>query len=172
MTKYTTAELNTKIENALRGFFCEDIDLLCHDAHEISITHKLAEHLQHQFGDLKVDCEYNRLGDDPKELPDNSNRRPDIVVHKRGCKGSNTLVVEVKKSNSDDRSDDDYKLREFTRESGCYEYELGLFLVFDVENKVLECAEFYQDGEKIEPCYCGSLLKKFGSTTSGQQIDD
>ena len=171
MTEYTTAGLHAKVGNALREFFREDIDLLCLDAHEISITHKLAEHLQRQFEGLKVDCEYNRLGDDPKELPDNSKRRPDIVVHKRGCKGSNTLVVEVKKSNSDDQSDDDYKLREFTRDSGCYEYRLGLFLVFDVDNKVLECAEFYQGGEKIEPCCCESLLEKFGSTTSGQQID-
>ena len=96
MTKYTTPGMHTKVGNALRGFFCEDIDLLCLDAHEISITHKLAEHLQRQFEGLKVDCEYNRLGDDLKKLSDNQNVRPDIVVHKRGCKGSNELVVEVK----------------------------------------------------------------------------
>ena len=143
-----TPELHMKVETALREFFCEDIDLLCLDAHEISITHKLAEHLQRQFEGLKVDCEYNRLGDDFKKLSDDQNVRPDIVVHKRGCKGSNELVVEVKKSNAKDQSHDEDKLKELTCVQGDYEYRLGLFLEFGVRNQSgLKHAECFQDGE-------------------------
>ncbi len=125
-----TPELHMKVETALREFFCKDIDLLCLDAHERSITHKLAEHLQRQFSNLKVDCEYNRHFDHPKQLycncdpktsrchPNTTNTAclrahtiyPDIVVHDRGVDDSNALVIEVKKSNVDDADHDKYKL--------------------------------------------------------------
>ena len=183
MKEYTTAELLTKVETALREFFDKDIDLLCLDAHEISITHKIAEHLQRRFKDLKVDCEYNRRGrnlerpgDNLKKLLDNRNRRPDIVVHKRGCKSSNTLVVEVKKSNSEALNDDGYKLEELTRVRGDFGYRLGLFLEFGVgDQSGLNHAECYQDGEKQceekQSCRCRSLVEEFGSSQSGQRID-
>ena len=72
-----------------------------------------------------MDCEYNRLDDDLKKLSDNGNVRPDIVVHKRGCKGSNELVVEVKKSNTVAQIHDEDKLKEFTGVQGDYGYRLG-----------------------------------------------
>ncbi len=173
MTKYTTAGLHAKVGNALSEFFREDIDLLCLNAHEISITHKLAEHLQREFEGLKVDCEYNRLGDDPKKVSDDQKVRPDVVVHKRGRKGSNELVVEVKKSNSEDQSDDEYKLKEFTRDPGCYEYQLGLFLKFGVRKQSgLKHAECYQCGKKTpSSCpYCKSLLNSFNPSTINTTI--
>ena len=180
MTKYTTTELLTKVENALREFFCKDIDLLCLDAHEVSITHKLAEQLQRQFKHLKVDCEYNRRGhnlehpaDNLKKLLDNRNRRPDIVVHKRGCKGSNTLVVEVKKSNSDAQNDDEYKLEELTRVRGDFGYRLGLFLEFGVgDQSGLNHAECYQDGELQTCCCCKRLKKVFCPSAIKARMND
>ena len=166
MTNYTATELHMKLERALHEFISNDIDLLCLDAHEISITHKLAEHLQRQFRSLKVDCEYNRLGDDQKKLLDDHKVRPDIIVHQRGRKGSNTLVVEVKKTNSDAQNNDEFRLKEFTRDRGCYEYGSGLFLVFDVRGQSgLKHAECYRGGEKINPCCCcGSLVEEFESS--------
>ncbi len=166
--EYTTSGLHAKVGNALGEFFCQDIDLLCLDTHEISITHKLAEHLQRRFEDLKVDCEYNRrvnnlerLDDNLKKLSDDRNRRPDIVVHKRGCKGSNTLVVEVKKSNSGAQSDDEYKLEELTRVQGDYGYQLGLFLEFGVgDQNGLIHAECYENGMKKRSCCDCKRLKK------------
>ena len=181
MTKYTTSKLHTKVENALREFFCKDDDLLCRDVNERSVTHKLAEHLQRQFKGLNVDCEYNRYGDDdPKRLvvaPGSTQTDcveaktvyPDIIVHKRGHDCSNELVIEVKKSNGRDASCDMDKLSGFTdhepRGKYKYDYTLGLFLVFDVDNKVLESVECFQCGKKIKPCCCcGSLVEKFGSS--------
>ena len=177
MTKYTTAGLHTKVGNALRDFFCEDKELLCLKANERSITHKLAEDLQRQFSDLKVDCEYNRHGIDKKELSfalgttatDCEHAKtvyPDIIVHKRRCDSSNKLVIEVKKSNGGNATHDKKKLLVFTKPRGGYEYQLGLFLEFDVgEQSGLKHAECYQGGEKIEPCCCcGSLVEKFGSS--------
>ena len=183
MTEYTTAELHTKVGNALREFFREDRKLLCIDANERSITHKFAEHLQHQFADLKVDCEYNRHGDDdPKKLVvtpgptftdcvDAETVYPDIIVHKRGHDCSNELVIEVKKSNRRGANRDMDKLIGFTDHTPDdkykYEYTLGLFLEFDVDNKVLKRAECFQRGKKIEPCRCcGSLVEKFGRSTT------
>ena len=181
MTKYTTAGLHAKVGNALREFFCKDDDLLCRDVNERSVTHKLAEHLQRQFKGLKVDCEYNRYGDDdPKKLVvepgstqtdcvDAKTVYPDIIVHERGSNCNNLLVIEVKKTSGRDASYDKRKLRKFTDQvphgKYKYDYTLGLFLVFDVDNKVLESVECFQCGKKIKPCCCcGSLVEKFGSS--------
>ena len=174
MTKYTTAGLHAKLGNALREFLREDRKLLRIDANERSITHKLAEHLQGQFKNLKVDCEYNRHGIDKKELSfalgitstDSEHAKtvyPDIIVHKRGRDSSNKLVIEVKKSNGGKATHDKKKLLVFTRSRGGYEYQWGLFLEFDVgEDNGLKHAECYQGGEKINSCRCcGSLVEKF-----------
>ena len=166
-----------KVEKALREFFREDIDLLCRDANERSITHKIAEHLQRQFDDLNVDCEYNRHGDQTKTLNwgHETTRKDclhaktiylDIIVHRRGCDSSNALVIEVKKSNGGDPSRDREKLSAFTKPhpKGEFGYKLGLFLEFDIDNKVLKRAECFQRGKKKRPCCCCERLSKnFGA---------
>ena len=172
-------------------FFREDECLLFLGASEKSITHKLAEHLQRQFTDrenLKVDCEYNRYDDDkdtvkrlsyedknsPTDRSKGKSVYPDIVVHRRASKADNKIVIEVKKSNTNNknRDKDRKRLRAFTKSEGKYGYKLGLFLEFAVGKRSgLKRAEFYKCGKKIEPCCCGSLLEKFGSKTSDQQID-
>ena len=174
--RYSTEALHIKAGNALRAFFCKDNDLLCRDANERSITHKFAEHLQSQFEHLKVDCEYNRHGDDAKRLAsilrpedigtdctDAKTVYPDIIVHKRGCDCSNALVIEVKKSNGRDTNLDKRKLRMFTSpfnpEEFHYGYSLGMLLVFDVGQQRLEHAECYQDGKnQRKQCTCCEIL--------------
>ena len=178
MPTYTTAGLHTKVGNALREFFREDKNLLCLEANERSITHKFAEHLQRQFADLDVDCEYNRRNDKTKRLPCKRDTTrtdclhhakrvfPDIIVHKRGCDISNMLVIEVKKSNRRGVKRDKSKLHRFTCPDGWYGYELGLLLVFYVGNqKGLKRAECFQDGEKTTPSCscCKRLLESFRS---------
>lgn len=187
MTKYTTAKLHMKIENALREFFRKDACLLSLKVNERSITHKLAEYLQRQFADLDVDCEYNRHGIEKKELSfalgttatDCEHAKtvyPDIIVHKRGRDSSNKLVIEVKKSTGDNVTHDKKKLRVFTKPRGGYEYQLGLFLEFDVgEQSGLKHAECYQGVKRtLSPCpHCKSLLNSFKpsviSTTTARQ---
>ena len=186
MTEYTAADLHAKVGDALRDFFCKDACLLHLKVNERSITHKLAEHLQHQFDDLTVDCEYNRDGYDPKRLnwghettrKDCTHAKtvyPDIIVHKRGFDTRNMLVIEVKKSGGDDSSRDKKKLSAFTvpKPEGEYGYRFGLYLEFEVGKRSgLKRAECYRDGEKVEPCCCrGSLVDKFGSTPPDRRSD-
>lgn len=173
--RYNVSDLHRIVRSALRAFFLNDSDLLRRDANERSITHKLAEHLQMQFEHLDVDCEYNRHGDGVKRLaailpPDDTRTDctdaktvyPDIIVHKRGCDGSNALVIEVKKSSGGDANRDKRKLRMFTSpldpDEFRYGYSLGMLLVFDVDSRTLRHAECYLEGNKSpQCCNCGIL---------------
>ncbi len=156
--RYNVSDLHQKVRIALRALFCKDARLLDLDVHEQSITHSLANHLQSQFADLDVDCEYNRHGEDPKKLGDDK-IIPDIVVHKRGCDCSNAMVIEVKKSNGDRTKKDENKLSGLTiRECG-YGYSLGMLLVIDVRSKALGLAECFVDGEKTPQCRWCQILK-------------
>ena len=182
MTKYTTAGLHAKVGNALSEFFRKDACLLDLRVNERSITHKLAEYLQREFGDcdgLKVDCEYNKHGIAVKRLNVDLVRvelectethcakapmvYPDIIVHERGCDSNNLLVIEVKKSNALIASNaicDQAKLREFTKPKpeGEYGYKLGLFLEFCVGNQRMKHAECFENGSENEGCsYCNRL---------------
>ena len=177
MTKYATSELHTKVGNALSEFFRKDACLLDLRVNERSITHKLAEYLQREFGDcdgLKVDCEYNKHGIAVKRLNVDLVRAelkctethcvkdpmvyPDIVVHERRCDRNNLLVIEVKKSDGADPSRDIEKLSAFTDPNGEYGYKLGLFLEFCVGNQRMKHAECFENGSENEGCsYCNRL---------------
>lgn len=56
------SEIENKLEKSLKRLLKDDFFLLESDAHERSITHKLAEYLQDEFEEWNVDCEYNRRG--------------------------------------------------------------------------------------------------------------
>ena len=177
-TQNPNAVLHMKVHEALTEFFREDEDLLHLDVNERSITHKLAEHLQRQFEGLRVDCEYNRHGDQTKTLPfESANTRtdcldaktvyPDIVVHTRDCDSNNVLVIEVKKSNGIDANRDKVRLCEFTDSEGEYGYRLGLFLEFDVGESRQIKAECFLDGKKRRSCcWCGRLSDNFGPSAA------
>ena len=87
-----------------------DRELLVGNLSERCIAARLAMYLQHAFADFEVDVEYNRDGHHPKRLgisEDCANSRdadgnalvvPDIIVHRRGPKGPNVLVIELKKT--------------------------------------------------------------------------
>lgn len=167
------AEIIKKVKNALVAFFQSDGSLLNVNANERSISHKLAEHLQNQFQNLHVDCEYNRHGNDIKRLKyiRNSSVRansltaktvfPDIIVHERGNDENNLLVIEIKKSNSELSHDDDYKkLKAFTGRQ--FRYEHGLFLLFDAAIKCLSYVRYFESGEERN-CDLWNILKELGN---------
>ncbi len=164
--------LYEKVRSALYGFFKSDCDLLDIGVNERSITHKLAEHLQRHFKDLKVDCEYNRHGCDTKKLrsrvktidSDDLEAKtvfPDIIVHRRRNDECNLLVIEAKKSNNTASLEEDRcKLREFTNPCGEYGYKFGLLLVFDIgKGKQIRCVESFKnggaDGKTVWDCLQG-----------------
>jgi hypothetical protein len=107
-------ELNTiekNIEHALDLVYRVDAYLIEKEAHEQAISARIMLHLQHLFPEWNVDVEYNRQGENinPKKDADGHNRKPDIIIHKRGPRGPNLAIILVKcKWNTQDRSQDEF----------------------------------------------------------------
>ncbi len=135
-----------RVLNALSRLYERDAELLDIWAHERSVTHKLAEHLQQEFPEWNVDCEYNRVNDEPKRLrmlrnsidSDNLNGQtvfPDIIVHIRG-EIKNLLIIEVKKRNPSGKlkvdEHDEKKLKLFTKLKE-FQYHYALYILLDKE---------------------------------------
>jgi len=150
-----------QVRKALNAFFENDFELLSVEANERSISHKLAEHLQVEFSKHKVDCEYNRHGEDVKRLQcfaiesteanDLEARTvyPDIIVHKRRTDEENLLVIEIKKHRRSTRSGikkDIEKLKCFTGVN--FKYDHGLLLVFDVDEKRVHDVKHFSSGRE------------------------
>ncbi len=157
--------LRNKVEKSIKLLLKNDSFLLHSNAHERSITHKLAEYLQLEFPEWNVDCEYNRTGHQSvktltdwtikyeEELKnDNDNEKnvfPDIIVHQR-TKRNNLLVIEVKKSTNNDNGDSDKdKIKAFRSE---LKYRYGLFISFQTHKKAgIEEIEWFLS-DKFEDC--------------------
>lgn len=133
------AHVAARVRGAVAALLERDALLFQVDANERSITHRLALHLTPVFPDWDVDCEYNRKGFNQKKIvhalggggepnsTDGSRVFPDIVVHHR-TKPENLLVIEVKKSTSNQNDDADlHKLQFFRGQLG---YTHALFLRF------------------------------------------
>ena len=144
-----------KVDAALRRLRIQDSFLIEACTNERTISHKLAEYLQEEFPDWKVDCEYNRHGMDKKELEvprdniswDDLEAKtvfPDIIVHRRNTDDYNLLVIEVKKSsNAESRQFDNNKLMAFTKKP--YHYNFGLFLEISIIGDV-DALKWYSNG--------------------------
>jgi hypothetical protein len=148
-------EVRQRVRVALSRLRVQDSFLIQANTNERTISHKLAEHLQEEFSMLKVDCEYNRHGDEIKRLAvpnDNINWDdteaktvfPDIIVHQRNNDNNNLLVIEVKKSSNAQNSQlDKNKLVAFTKEP--YRYSFGLFLRISMHDTD-DSLDWYENG--------------------------
>jgi hypothetical protein len=124
----TEHQVRAAVQTALNDLCKFDHHLLVANASERSLTHSLAVHLGRQFPGYSVDCEYNRDGFDVKRLKlgarsvqsdslDAVTVFPDIIVHVRGSKQRNLLVLEAKKTSSnEDNTHDLQKLCAFKEE--------------------------------------------------------
>lgn len=156
--KVTRREIERLLCESIEELFTKDAWLLQNDVSERSITHKLAEYLQHRIKHLHVDCEYNRNATagprEPKTLfrlrqraqqacaqarddddPTGCSVYPDIIVHRRRTNDENLLVVEVKKDNRRYGGDlDRQKLAAFTLrgEENDYNFRYGAFVVLGI----------------------------------------
>ena len=147
--EYHEDHIYENVVKSLQAFFIRDKDLLDKDVNERSITHKIAEYLQYQFPDLNVDCEYNRRGNHgagKKTLSTNESVFPDIVIHKRGTKKENLVVIEAKKKGRSSGIDRD-KLADYTNPNS-YGYKVGLSLVFDIREKRISEISIYKGGNE------------------------
>lgn len=153
-------DIEILVQKALDGLRINESLLFNNHSNERSITHRLAVRLEPFFEGWDIDCEYSRIGedlgqykrvlleDDNGDIPwyDMSGSRvfPDIVIHHRGCNDSsdNLLVIEVKTTWSQDRSDRDLKkLAAFTghlKNFQIVQYRFGLFLKLNDEGVVVE----------------------------------
>jgi hypothetical protein len=136
-------EIKKKVEVCIRQLFKNDYQLLENDAHERSISHKLAEYLQQQFPDWHVDCEYNKHYIKIKKL-NNKIVYPDIIVHIRNT-DLNLLVIELKCSDKDYEHDIE-KLKRFTDQNGKFKYQLGLFL--KIVNSEIKEMKWFKNGQQ------------------------
>ncbi len=121
----------------------EDNDkfLLYNKVHETTIVfrfaHYLANKIENDYSDYRVDIEYNRDKDQVKVL-DNKIVRIDLIVHKRGTK-DNLVAIEFKKNNNS--LTDKERLGNLFSESE-YKYKNVYFITFN-ENKI----EKYKNNE-------------------------
>ena len=141
------AELD-KVIAALEEFYARETHLLDKDLGERALTHRLAVHIEKQFGDWDVDCDYNRLGERLFRLPKGTivstddelgkSVYPDIVVHRRGVP-ENLLAIELRKAaNHQPPQHDQHKLRALTDPHVWFAYRTGVLLVLDRKSVVSE----------------------------------
>jgi hypothetical protein len=126
--------------------------------YEPAISHKLAEYIQSIFPKYNVDVEYDKYGSDArKELenfrdvcPENSTDgiRPDIIVHQRGIRLGNLMVIEIKDCNAPQTSRNcvEEKLKRLTKRDGQFGYLIGLLWLFGPDDE--EEIFFYINGIK------------------------
>src|ERR1700761_5677588 len=131
------AELD-RLVDALDAFYARETHLLAGDLGERTLTHRLAVHVEHQFSEWDVDCDYNRLGPRRLRLPrasivstdDDLGKSvfPDIVVHRRAMP-ENLLAIEVRKSaNHQSPEHDRHKLRAMTDPHLWHAFHAGVLL--------------------------------------------
>ncbi len=121
--EWTQQDVHRRVSQALETLHAKDQYLLDQDVHERTIAHRFAIYLENEFPGWHVDCEYNRMGGDPKRIAARLKAcaqkhhpsdqpcdcdscqadpdilvYPDIIVHRRGSCDQNLLVIELKKS--------------------------------------------------------------------------
>ena len=152
------AELD-KVIAALEEFYARETHLLDKDLGERALTHRLAVHIEKQFGDWDVDCDYNRLGERRLRLPKGSivstdddigkSVYPDIVVHRRMVP-ENLLAIEVRKAaNHQPPEHDRHKLRAMTDPHLWHAYRAGVLLTLAKSH--VAAPEVYIGGVVDEP---------------------
>lgn len=147
---YTSDDIRSGIMSALYELYRRDKALLSMNANEPAITHRFAKYIENEFSGWNVDCEYNRDGDNVKRNPRQKNGSrviPDIIVHKRGTKGENLIVIEAKKDNSNDLEEDKGKIKNYLDQYG---YKSGLFIVFNVTQNPITADLFWLYGNEWE----------------------
>lgn len=110
-----------------------DCYLIMHDVHEQTISSAFSCYLKEHFQEWNVDTEYSRDDELPKKLT-GKNKRPDIIIHKRGSNNSrgtemnNLLVIEIKKNpTGEEKRKDLEKIDAFVNESP-FLYCFGVFI--------------------------------------------
>lgn len=95
----TTEDLQNNLEMALGILYRTEQELIARHIHEQTIAARLMLHLQHLLPEWHVDVEFNRQEEgikNAKEDAEGHDRKPDIIIHRRGHAGPNLGIVTVK----------------------------------------------------------------------------
>lgn len=163
-----------KVVAALKEFYAREAFLFEHDLGERTLTHRLAVHVERQFPDFEVDCDFDRLGPRTLNLPHGSivstddhlgkSIYPDIVVHQRGVP-NNLIAIEVRKtSNHQPVEHDRQKLRALTDPHIWFAYWIGVLLTLG-KNHVTS-TEVYASG-KHDVAMSGVLAERLREADIG-----
>ena len=127
---------------------------------EHCINHRLAYYVEKylEFYDEKynVDVQFNRNGENKKELPDNIKNesgciKPDIIVHTRmkklENKYQNYIVIEAKKAKD---SEEDKDLVKRFIESKEYKYKVGVTINYNKFNPIKATLYYRNSDNEIE----------------------
>jgi hypothetical protein len=147
-----------KVVAALKEFYAREAFLFEHDLGERTLTHRLAVHVERQFPDFEVDCDFDRLGPRTLNLPHGSivstddhlgkSIYPDIAVHQRAIP-NNLLAIEVRKtSNHQPVEHDRHKLRALTDPHVWFAYWIGVLLTLGKNH--VAAVEIYVSGKPDE----------------------
>lgn len=129
------------VNKTLDDLYINDKYLLEKDASERNIVFHFGRYFINNlkesmdFKDYNVDYEYNRDVFNEREykeiIYENKQQRifPDIILHKRGTNEENILAIEFKKrTNTNERKGDYFKLRALTDSKYKFKYSMGLFI--------------------------------------------
>lgn len=87
------------------------------------------EIVKKEFPSFNVDTEYNRNIDKIKKTSSRPNGScPDLIVHKRGRKDQNLIVMEFKPWWNSDQKDDEKKIEDYCDEDE-YKYKYGVLIL-------------------------------------------
>lgn len=151
-TEWTKKDIETALENALMVLKDRDGAIIKSGVNERTLTHLLATYLANEFKGYDIDCEYNRMWLDGREVAktitiprgmeemtdifDTEAKTvfPDVIVHDRKNPDHNLLVIEAKKSSNKERQADFDKLNGFMAglNDGGRGYQFSAFVMFDV----------------------------------------
>ena len=156
-----------RIVASLVEFYAQESFLFEHDLGERTLTHRLAVHLERQFPDFEVDCEFDRLGPRTLQLPHGSivstddhlgkSIYPDIVVHQRTVP-NNLLAIEVRKAaNHQPLEHDRHKLRALTDAHIWFAYWIGALVILGRSG--VTSSEVYVAG-KLDEALSGFLTRQ------------
>ena len=131
------------------NFIINDKSLIDRNLCERCLMHKIAEHLQivinEKINGYYVDCEFNRIENNPKSFNRTENNRKnsdrkriftDIIIHGRDDnKENNKICIELKKKATNGKSADLERLKKLTDRSESFAYNIGYFIELPANRK-------------------------------------
>ncbi|WP_276796823.1 hypothetical protein [Fusobacterium gonidiaformans] len=129
-------DLKSIIKIGLDLLYKRDIYLIRKKVSERAVVFKFGVYFSNlislYYPKYDVDIEYNRSGDDPKRLISTEKLIiPDLIFHKRGCRGPNILFLEFKTYWNKNQEEDENKIKEVCNPEGKYKYQYGITVLLE-----------------------------------------